>query len=147
MTRPLTLALALLLGGCFGVTTESAAPLDQTAPGRWTALAPLPSARQEVAVAAFNGYVFVIGGFGATAEPVATVEFYDPARNRWAPRAPLPGPLHHAAAAVAGDRPFVVGGYTGGGVRWAPAAGPRRFPPPVCPPTTNGRSPATAAAA
>jgi N-acetylneuraminic acid mutarotase len=122
MTRALTLGLALLLGGCLGITTESSAPIDQTAPGQWTALAPMPSARQEVAVAAFNGYVFVVGGFGAGAEPVATVEFYDPARNRWAPRAALPVPLHHAAAAVAGNRLFVVGGYTGGRVRWTPSA-------------------------
>ena len=122
MTRGIAPVIALLLAGCIGATTESVAPIDQTAPGHWTTLAPLPSARQEVAVAAFNGYVFVIGGFGASAEPVATVEFYDPAQNRWAPRAPLPAPLHHAAAAVAANRLFVVGGYTGGRVRWTPSA-------------------------
>jgi len=120
--RPLLLGLVLLLAGCIGATTESSAPIDQTAPGTWTTFAPLLTARQEVAVAAFNGYVFLIGGFGEGAEPVDTVEFYDPRENRWAPRAPLPVPLHHTAAAVAANRLFVVGGFTGGRVRWTPSA-------------------------
>ena len=71
----------LLLGGCVGVATDSAAPVDQSGSGRWTELAPMPTARQEVAVAALGAQVWVIGGFGAGAEPVATVERYDPASN------------------------------------------------------------------
>ena len=122
MIRRLALALVLLLAGCVGATTESRAPIDQTAPGTWTSLAPLPSPRQEVAVAALDGQVFVMGGLGATAEPVATVETYDPAENMWNRRADLPEPLHHAAAAVVGHRLFIVGGYTGGRVRWTPSA-------------------------
>lgn len=118
MSRTLGLLAVLLLGGCIGATVESPAPLDQSAPGTWTILAPMPTPRQEVAVAALDGRVFVIGGLGPGAEPVATVEAYDPATNRWEPRAPLPAPTHHAAAAVAEGRLFVVGGYTGGRVRW-----------------------------
>ncbi len=108
----------LLLAGCVGAAMESRAPIDQTTPGAWTELAPLPSPRQEVAAAALDGQVFVMGGFGNTAEPVTTVESYDPAQNVWERRADLPEPLHHAAAAVVGGRLFVVGGYTGGRVRW-----------------------------
>ncbi|HEU4371691.1 MAG TPA: kelch repeat-containing protein [Methylomirabilota bacterium] len=105
-------------GGCVGRVTDSSAPVDQKAPGRWTALTPMPSTRQEVAVAAYGGRVWVIGGFGAGAEPVSTVEMYDPAQNIWETRAALPVPIHHPAAAVVGDRLFVIGGYTGGRVRW-----------------------------
>lgn len=112
------LAFALALGGCLGATTESPAPVDQRAPGRWTALPPMPTARQEVAVAALDGRVFVIGGLGESAEPVATVEAFDPTANTWHARAPLPRPLHHAAAAVVEGRLFVIGGFTGGRVRW-----------------------------
>lgn len=122
MTRRLPLAVVVLLAGCVGAATESRAPIDQSAPGRWASVAPLSSPRQEVAVAALDGQVFVMGGFGASAEPVATVESYDPAENVWRRRAPLPVPLHHAAAAVSGHRLFVVGGYTGGRVRWTPSA-------------------------
>ncbi|HEY7520883.1 MAG TPA: kelch repeat-containing protein [Methylomirabilota bacterium] len=117
--RWLMLAL-LVLGGCIGFETSSPAPVDQGTPGRWEALAPMPSARQEVAVAAVAGHVWVIGGFGAAAEPVATVERYDPATNSWDARPPLPIPIHHAAAVGVDDRLFVLGGYTGGRLRWTP---------------------------
>ena len=112
------LLLVLGLAGCLGVTTESPAPVDQAAAGSWVTLGPLPAPRQEVAVATFDGRVWVIGGFAGSAEPVATVEAYDPATNRWQSRAALPDATHHAAAAVVDGRLFVIGGYTGGRVRW-----------------------------
>ena len=114
----LVVGLATVGGGCVGLTTDSAGPIDIASPGSWTALAPLPTARQEVAVAALDGKIFVVGGFGENAEPVATVEVYDPAADRWDVRAPLPAPTHHAAAAVVNGRLFVVGGYTGGRLSW-----------------------------
>src|SRR2546427_4745217 len=77
------------------------------------------TARQEVAAAALEGRIFVMGGFGATAEAVARVEVYDPVTDRWEVRMPLPAPTHHLAAAVAGGRLFVAGGDSGR-VRWAP---------------------------
>jgi N-acetylneuraminic acid mutarotase len=123
------LVLVALISGCIGQLTESPAPVDQRAPGRWTELTPMPTARQEVAAAAHGGRVWVIGGFGASAEPVATVETYDPATNVWEARAPLPEPVHHAAAAVVGDRLFVVGGYTGGRVRWTASESVYEFIP------------------
>lgn len=118
LAAPVLALITVLAGGCLGVTTESAAPVDQLAPGTWTTLAPMPTARQEVAVATLDNRVYVIGGFGPGAEPVATVEAYDPAANRWEARAPLPAPLHHPAAAVAAGRLLVIGGYTGGRVSW-----------------------------
>ena len=120
VTRATLVTLALVLAGCLGATTQSPAPIDQMAPGTWTSFAPLPAARQEVAVATLHGQVWVIGGFGTTAEPTATAESYDPASNTWTARASLPVPVHHAAAVTVGDRLFVLGGYTGGRVRWEP---------------------------
>jgi N-acetylneuraminic acid mutarotase len=114
------IALVLLGGGCIGRVTESSAPVDQFAPGRWSSLMPLTSARQEVAAAALQGQVWVIGGFADNAEPVGIAESYDPKSNEWQLRPSLPIPVHHAAAAVVGDRLFVIGGYTGGRVRWEP---------------------------
>ncbi|HEY3067808.1 MAG TPA: kelch repeat-containing protein [Methylomirabilota bacterium] len=122
MRRIVALAAVVLLAGCFGVTTESRAPLDVATPGTWTTLAPLPTPRQEVAAAALDGRVFVIGGFGENAEPVAVVEAYDPTTDRWEARAPLPAPTHHAAAAVVSGRLFVVGGFTGGRMSWVAQA-------------------------
>jgi N-acetylneuraminic acid mutarotase len=113
--------VAVLLAGCIGASTSSPAPVDVATPGTWTSLAPMPTARQEVAVAALRGHIWVIGGFSSTAEPTATVESYDPATDTWTERTPLPEAVHHAAAAVVGDRLFVIGGYTGGRVRWEPS--------------------------
>ena len=112
--------VTLIAAGCLGKTTDSTAPLDIQSPGKWIELAPMPTARQEVAVAELNGRVFVIGGFGADSEVVATVEVYDPASNGWQTRTPLPAPTHHAAAAVVDGRLFVVGGYGGGRVSGTP---------------------------
>lgn len=120
MTRYRLVLALLLLGGCIGLETQSPAPVEQRTPGRWEELAPMPTARQEVAVAALGGHVWVIGGFGPGAEPMPTVERYDPATNSWDVRPPLPLPVHHAAAVTVGDRLFVLGGYTGGRLSWAP---------------------------
>src|SRR5204863_223688 len=111
--RLAALAGALVLASCVGRTTDSPAPIDIQTPGAWTSLAPMPSARQEVAVAELKGQVFVIGGFKSGGDPADTVEVYDPATDRWETRTPLPAPTHHAAAAVVDGRLFVAGGYRG----------------------------------
>jgi N-acetylneuraminic acid mutarotase len=105
-------AAVLVLGGCIGGTVTSRAPLDIRAPGTWISRAPMPTARQEVAVAALGDRMFVIGGFGELGEPVGTVEAYRPATDTWETLAPLPAGVHHAAAAVTGDRLFVIGGFS-----------------------------------
>jgi hypothetical protein len=129
MSRAVVVAGAVLLAGCLGITTESRAPLDVATPGTWTALAPMPTARQEVAAAALDGRVFVIGGFGDNAEPVTVVEAYDPVANQWETRAPLPAPTHHAAAAVVSGRLFVIGGFTGGRMSWVAQADVYEYDP------------------
>src|SRR5207247_11111866 len=102
--RGALLTVALVLAGCVGATMDSAAPVDQSAAGTWAKRAPLPTAREEVAVAALGELIYVIGGFGAAAEPVATVEAYDVAADRWQARSPYRMPVHHAAAAAVGGR-------------------------------------------
>jgi N-acetylneuraminic acid mutarotase len=107
-----TLAGALLLlGGCIGATVNSRAALDIRTPGTWISRAPMPTARQEVAVATLGDRVFVIGGFGELSEPMGTVEAYRPANDTWETLAPLPAGVHHAAAAAIGERLFVLGGF------------------------------------
>src|SRR5439155_1156169 len=125
VSRLLYMALCTALGapllvGCLGASTSSPAPIEVAAPGRWTSLAPLPTPRQEVAVAALRGHIWVMGGFGAAAEPTAAAESYDPATNAWTARPLLPTAVHHAAAVTVGERLFVLGGYAGGRVRWEP---------------------------
>jgi len=90
--RALLLFVVMLFGGCIGATVDSGAPIDQTASGTWSTRAPLPTARQEVAVAALGERIFVVGGFGAGAAADATVEAYDVATDRWQARASYPVP-------------------------------------------------------
>ena len=61
--------------------------------------APIPLARNEVALAAVDGKVHVIGG---NIQNVAGTyhDEYDPATDRWRTRAPLPNGLDHLGAAV-----------------------------------------------
>lgn len=74
----------------------------------WLPLAPVLTPRQEVAVAAANGKLYLIGGIaGQTVTP--SVEEY--AGGVWRFVAPLPESLHHAAAATIGDAIYVIGGY------------------------------------
>jgi N-acetylneuraminic acid mutarotase len=64
-------------------------------------------------VAALDGHVYVVGGFDASGQPVATVEAYDPGTDRWTQRASLPTPLHHVNLAAVGSKLYVVGGLSG----------------------------------
>jgi hypothetical protein len=49
------IGLIALAGDCIGRVTDSLAPIDQLAPGRWTSLTVLPTARQEVAAPPCRG--------------------------------------------------------------------------------------------
>ncbi len=75
----------------------------------WTARKAMPGPRQETAVVALNGKIYVIGGFDASQTVVATVEIYDPATNLWSTGPSLPKPVHHANAAVAGGKLYILG--------------------------------------
>lgn len=81
--------------------------------------APAPTARTEVAVAALDGLIYVVGGFEEPGtwriwqSSVSTkVEAYDPATNRWSAGPDLPVGLHHAGAAVLDGALYVAGGFT-----------------------------------
>lgn len=81
------------------------APLQQAQPD-------LLSVRQEHAVVALNGEIYVIGGF--TPMVTGTVEAFNPATETWRAVASLPTPLHHANAASVNGRIYVAGFYLGG---------------------------------
>lgn len=117
-------------GGKAGSGGSSSSTATTTASGQggasasgWTDLAPLPSPRQENAVVALAGEIYVIGGFDAQAGVLASVEAYDPSNNAWRDVAPLPEPRHHVHAAVVNDKLYVLGGlkalsFTADGDSW-----------------------------
>lgn len=74
--------------------------------------APMPTPRTHLALCAFGGKVYAIGGNTASGAVSAAVEEYDPATNTWAVRAPLPTPRLLLGAAAVGGRIAAIGGMT-----------------------------------
>jgi len=81
--------------------------------GTWEMRAPMPVRRQEVATAALNGKIYVIGGFDENPRSTATVEVYNPVNDTWAFAHPLPFAVEHNAAAVAAGRLYSFGAGAG----------------------------------
>ena len=114
---------AVLLGGGDddkqAATTPApvAAPPPNAGPAQgdsaWSAKAPSPSARQQVATAVLGGKISLIGGLvgSDTATATAEVESYDPAIDTWNTQTSLPRPLHHAAAVGYRGELVVIGGW------------------------------------
>lgn len=76
----------------------------------WRTLPSLPSGpRQETAVVALDGEVWVMGGFDDAGNVLDTVEIFDPAAGSWRPGPPLPAPMHHANAVVVEGRLLLLG--------------------------------------
>jgi N-acetylneuraminic acid mutarotase len=103
------------------------AELDQ---GSWRTAAPMPTKRTEVAAAALDGKIYVVGGFEKPSLAnvmnfaiTPSVEMYDPVIDRWTSKAPMPVGLHHVGIGVADGRIYVIGGYSRSGLSvWNPVA-------------------------
>src|ERR687898_3527383 len=83
---------------------------DNKTQSLWTTGAALPTPRSEIAGAALNGKVYIIGGFDESGQSTTTVEVYDPIEDKWTTAATLPQPLDHTAAASYDGKLYVVGG-------------------------------------
>lgn len=80
--------------------------------GFWQTLAPLPTARQELATAVLNGKIYVIAGYDVDGRSTALVEVYDPVTNTWTSAHRIPFVANHNAAAVAADKLYSLNGNT-----------------------------------
>lgn len=76
---------------------------------QWHTLASMPAPRQETAVAAVGGQVYVLGGLVDGALEVPTVEVYDPGGDAWQSAADLPAPMHHAHVAAFDGALYLLG--------------------------------------
>jgi N-acetylneuraminic acid mutarotase len=94
----------------YGPHTSVSQTPTKNADYSWTTGAPLPTARSEIAGAALDGKIYIVGGFNQRGSSSNSVEIYDMMTDKWTAADPLPRPLDHTAAASYGGKLYVVGG-------------------------------------
>ncbi|MEO0399609.1 MAG: galactose oxidase [Pseudomonadota bacterium] len=67
------------------------------ATNKWTACAPLPTARNSAAAAVLNGEIFVVSGRTVANGNTPVCEAYNPEKDTWRTIAPLPKPVRQKA--------------------------------------------------
>jgi len=76
----------------------------------WEAMAPMSTARSDLAAAVVDGKLYVMGGHGTDYESLSSVERYDPEENAWEAVAPMSAARCAPAAAVVDGKLYVMGG-------------------------------------
>lgn len=95
-------AAALVLG-----TVQGYNPITNA----WFNLAPMPTARGQLAMGSVGGRLYAVGGYAGTlAQWVGTVEEYDPQLGSWATKTSMPTPRAQLALVVIDDRLLAAGG-------------------------------------
>lgn len=108
----------IILSILFLALTHSNLTLAEVSKGTWTLAAPAPTQRTEVAAAAIEGKIYVVGGFNKPNLQNALkfaisndVEVYDKASDSWSIATALPEGRHHAGIASLNGLVYVVGGF------------------------------------
>lgn len=90
--------------------TGSPIKFTATAPGNcWTTLAPMPTPRYALRMAAVDGILYAVGGI-STSGVVATVDAYDPLTNTWTTKAPMSTVRGSNAIAVVNGILYAISG-------------------------------------
>lgn len=107
--------LAVLLAACGGTEpgTEAGPAPQRSEAGGWRTLQSAPSERTEVAAAAVENRIYVMGGFVAPGRTVATVEVYDTTSDSFSRGPDLPIAVNHAMATALDGVIYLLGGYQG----------------------------------
>jgi hypothetical protein len=101
-----------LIGGANGGNTPKAYVYDPGAQA-WSPIANMSTARDAPQTAAFDGKLYVFGGWDSSGALVATTEIYDPATDTWTTGASNPKPYAGAGVSVLGGKIYLVGGCAG----------------------------------
>lgn len=81
-------------------------------PGRWTAKAPLPMPRSEMAWAtAFEDRMHIVGGYAEQRVDRPYHHTYDAKADRWTDAAPLPLGANHVGVAFFDGKLYAIGGF------------------------------------
>jgi hypothetical protein len=118
--KPTNALASLLLAACAGAPPEPRATPPTTPPtptgsnqvdgGEWSTRAALVEPNSEFALAESNGKLYVLGGYPASRQTVATVQVYDIATDRWTLGPPLRQPNNHGMAVGLNGRIYLIGG-------------------------------------
>ncbi len=85
-------------------------PASDLTSSRWESRAQMPTARARLAVVAYDGKIYAIGGDGKEGV-CGTVEAYERGTDTWTRRTSKPVPVRNIGAAVLEDLIYVPGGY------------------------------------
>lgn len=106
----------VLLGQAAGRPTDpisgvfpTLTPVAGSAAGRWRTRAPMLTPRNGLAVAAYGGLIYAIGGV-SNEGVTGRVEVYDPQSDTWAARSAKPTAVGFVSAGVIGAQIYVPGG-------------------------------------
>jgi DNA-binding CsgD family transcriptional regulator len=91
-----------------GISPVTGAPL-------WTTLAPMPTERYGMAIAAYGDVIYTIGGKSRQGVSSA-VDIYEPGSDSWKEMASKPTAVQEMSAVVVGGKIYVPGGISAGGV-------------------------------
>ncbi|HEV8599827.1 MAG TPA: kelch repeat-containing protein, partial [Gemmatimonadales bacterium] len=108
------------VGGVDGAGATGTVEAYDPATNTWTAKAPMPTPRSQLAVGVVNGILYALGGFpaggGAFNTALNTVEAYDPITNSWTTKSPLPTSRASLSVGAVNGILYGVGGESGGSV-------------------------------
>ena len=100
-----------------GVFTASLDPSSGNL-GAWTTQTSLPSTTAQPGVAAYNGYIYIVGGYSPTSSTQTSAVYYGQVQNgqitAWNTGAPLPNPTSAPWVAALDGFLIVYGGSVGG---------------------------------
>ena len=95
---------SLMLSGLLGMASMSLAVEDT-----WTTRADMPTARFGLSTSVVNGKIYAIGG-ERSAQPLSTVEEYDPATDTWTAKADMPTARYALSTSVVNGKIYAIGG-------------------------------------
>lgn len=100
--------------GTMGASSAAASTLpSEVTPAGWRPVADAPLARLEMATAAHQGQIWLVGGLDPTGGALDEVRIWNPSTETWSEGPSVPVPIHHAALVSDGERLILIGGYVG----------------------------------
>jgi len=106
--------LAVALGAYIYFDKQNETTLPTVSDRGWTALKEMPTARYDLAAAAYDNAIYAIAGHGVEGV-TGVVERYHPETDTWDEVAPKPTPVEQIQAAVLGGLIYVPGGRLASG--------------------------------